>query len=249
MQRILIADASPSFADCISKQLEKDFSVQCCNDGRRVLEYINELDPEILLLDMMLPGMDGFSIIDSLLTAGKMTKIIPVLPIHDEMVAAMLAAYDIGFVFTKPCSPDFVASFLHQYAGKELFGDWSVDDYLDNILMRMGFSVWHTRYACLSNAILLRYRGEDSGVTKGVYPIVADICGGNDKSVEKSIRDMIRHAWLNGDRAIWSVYFPGGSMDKCPTNDMFIGRMALALRNRERARKPIEQKMQQKKIG
>ena len=249
MQRILIADSSQAFSESVAKQLEIDYAVQCCCNGCQVFGYINEFDPEILLLDMMLPGMDGFSIIDALRAAGKMTKIIPIVPVYDETVTAMLAAYDIGFIFRRPCSPNLVSSFLRQYAGQTLFEDWSVEDYLDTILLRMGFSLWHARYACLRNAILLRYRGEDAGVTKGLYPIVAKLCGSTVVCVEKSVRDMIRHAWGSGDRTIWDVYFSGSHMEKCPSNDIFISRMALALRKKERARKPVEQMVQEKQIG
>ena len=249
MQRILIADASLPFSKSVSEQLGNDFLVQCCHDGRDTLRYIQTFDPEILLLDMMLPGIDGFSIIDSLRAAGKLTKVFPVLPVHDEVIAAMLSAYDISYMFSKPCSPNLVASFLRQYTAQLLFEDWSAETYLDEMLLRMGFSLWHPRYACIRTAILLRYRGEDTGVTKGVYPVVAKMRGSTTVSVEKAIRDMIRHAWKTGDRAIWDIYFPSGQKDKCPSNDTFISRMAFALRTKEQVRKPLEQKIGQIKIG
>ena len=249
MQRILIADSSLPFSKSVSDQLGKDFMVQCCYDGREVLKYIHVFDPDVLLLDMMMPGMDGFSIIDSIRSVGKTTKIIAMLSGYDVVIAAMLSAYGVSYVFTKPCLPELVAGFLHQYTGQLFFEDWSVDTYLDELLMRMGFSLWNAKYPCIRNAVLLRYRGEDAGVTKGVYPIVAQMCGSTKANVEKAIRDAIRHAWTHGDRAIWDLYFINCQKDKCPSNDMFISRMAMALHTKACARKPIDKKLDQYKIG
>ena len=62
--RILLADDHPIVRDGLKKllQLEEDFEVVGeAGDGREVLEKCHELDPDVLLLDLRMPNLDGLS--------------------------------------------------------------------------------------------------------------------------------------------------------------------------------------------
>src|SRR6202051_3993932 len=62
--RILIADDHPIFRDGLRKllTLEEDFRVIGeARDGKECLEMLEELQPDILLLDLKMPGLDGLT--------------------------------------------------------------------------------------------------------------------------------------------------------------------------------------------
>ena len=62
-KRVLIVDDEPEMLSLIKYALEKDgFESATCEDGRQALETIAKVKPDVLILDVMLPGVDGYSL-------------------------------------------------------------------------------------------------------------------------------------------------------------------------------------------
>ena len=75
-QRILIVDDDNNIAELISLYLTKEcFETMIVNDGEEALRVFPEFKPNLVLLDLMLPGMDGWQILQTLRTA-KQTPVI-----------------------------------------------------------------------------------------------------------------------------------------------------------------------------
>lgn len=92
--RIVIADDHPIFRDGLRKllSLEDDFEVVGeARDGNEVLEVMREKDPDVLLLDLRMPGLDGLSVLQSLKGSGCRSRIIILTASEDknEFVQAM----------------------------------------------------------------------------------------------------------------------------------------------------------------
>ena len=92
--RIAIADDHPIFRDGLRKllSLEEDFRVVAeARDGQEVLDIVEEYDPDILLLDLKMPGWDGLTTLQKLQAAKKRTRVIVLTASDDknEYVQAM----------------------------------------------------------------------------------------------------------------------------------------------------------------
>ncbi|MDO4805518.1 MAG: response regulator transcription factor [Lachnospiraceae bacterium] len=62
-QKILIVDDDSNIAELISLYLEKEmFETEIAEDGEEALELFESFDPDLILLDLMLPGKDGYQI-------------------------------------------------------------------------------------------------------------------------------------------------------------------------------------------
>lgn len=62
-QKILIVDDDNNIAELISLYLTKEcFDTRIVNDGESVLPAIDSFSPNLILLDIMLPGMDGYQV-------------------------------------------------------------------------------------------------------------------------------------------------------------------------------------------
>ena len=62
-QKILIVDDDANIAELISLYLTKEFyEVQIVEDGERALQVFDTFQPNLILLDLMLPGMDGYQV-------------------------------------------------------------------------------------------------------------------------------------------------------------------------------------------
>ena len=66
-RRILVVEDEQAIAEIIAFNLKKEgFSVETCDDGAEGLEKALKLSPDLILLDVMLPNMDGFEILKRL---------------------------------------------------------------------------------------------------------------------------------------------------------------------------------------
>jgi len=64
---ILIVDDDPDIREGISAVLEtRDYRIATANDGLQCMESIHQETPKLLILDMMMPRMDGFAVINEL---------------------------------------------------------------------------------------------------------------------------------------------------------------------------------------
>ena len=62
-QKILIVDDDENIAELISLYLMKDgYDTQEVYDGKKALEAVTTYEPDLILLDLMLPGMDGYQV-------------------------------------------------------------------------------------------------------------------------------------------------------------------------------------------
>lgn len=62
-QRIMIVDDDPVIAELISLYLEKEcYETRIVNDGEEAMEVFPEYCPDMILLDLMLPGIDGYQV-------------------------------------------------------------------------------------------------------------------------------------------------------------------------------------------
>src|SRR3989338_5626843 len=79
MARILVIDDEPEVLDLVRIILEGvDHEVLTCSTGRKAWESITETKPDLVVLDIMLPGVDGYTL-QNQMAQEKSTKDIPVL--------------------------------------------------------------------------------------------------------------------------------------------------------------------------
>ena len=96
--RILIAEDEKDLNDLLKKRLEKQqYSVDTCYDGQEALDYLDVTDYAVVILDIMMPKVDGLTVLK---TIRKKKKNIPVLlltakdSIEDRVTGLDLGADD-----------------------------------------------------------------------------------------------------------------------------------------------------------
>ncbi len=112
-QRILIVDDTPANIRILNDLLKSKYSISIANNGADALDFVNsENRPDLILLDIIMPGMDGYEVCRRL-KANEGTRNIPVLFItaksemEDEKTGLDLGAIDY---ITKPINPPLVLS-------------------------------------------------------------------------------------------------------------------------------------------
>jgi CheY-like chemotaxis protein len=120
MKRILYVDDEADIREVatMALELEPGFEVKCAASGAEALALAAEWRPDLIMLDVMMPGMDGPSTL-SRLRADPATGMIPVIFItartQAQEVDRFLAAGAIGFI-AKPFDPMQLASQVRELA-------------------------------------------------------------------------------------------------------------------------------------
>ena len=105
MNRILIVEDEPALANVVKDYLKNElFDVEICTEGDKAIEVFNKYRPSLLILDLMLPGMNGYEICKNM----RMTSVVPILILSaktdefDKVMGLNLGADDY---LTKPFRP------------------------------------------------------------------------------------------------------------------------------------------------
>jgi DNA-binding response OmpR family regulator len=95
--KILIADDNPQGAELLEAYLaETDFLVKTAGDGEQTLKMVSEWNPDLILLDIMMPRMSGFEVCKRL-RSNAQTKTIPVIMVTAlDQLADVERAVDAG---------------------------------------------------------------------------------------------------------------------------------------------------------
>lgn len=109
-QKILVVDDEETIREVVRRYLEReDFTVQEAEDGYEALDMISESAPDLILLDLMLPGIDGMTITRHL----RQDRHIPIIMLTAKGEPSdRIRGLDIGAddYITKPFSPQEVVS-------------------------------------------------------------------------------------------------------------------------------------------
>jgi putative two-component system response regulator len=109
---ILVVDDAEANIDILVEALGEDFDVSVALDGESALESVADQEPDLILLDIMMPGIDGYEVCKRL-KEDENTRNIPVIFLtamveeQDEAKGLALGAVDY---ITKPFSPELVKS-------------------------------------------------------------------------------------------------------------------------------------------
>ncbi len=117
-QRILVVDDSATVRKLVSGKLEKcGHEVVCAIDGVDALEKINALVPDLILLDITMPRMDGYQVC-KLIRNNEATKDVPIVMISGkdgffDKVRGRMAG-TTGYI-TKPFGPETLMKTVEAY--------------------------------------------------------------------------------------------------------------------------------------
>lgn len=263
--KVLIADDNKNFTDTVSKFLGVQDDIEVVGvaiNGRETVEKIVEDKPDVVLLDVVMPELDGLGVMEKLVESNisKMPKVILVSAITQGNVineALELGAYCfILKPYELPALLDRIrTAYNDSSAASKNFitppriGDKAevlsknkvldVEVEVTNLIHSVGIPANINGHQYLREAILrvVEDRGLITGVTKELYPDIAKKYKTTGVKVERSIRHAIEVCWLRGRLDVLeSIFGYNISPERGkPTNSEFIAMVADKIRMELRA--------------
>src|SRR6202167_3917173 len=124
--RIVIADDHPIVRDGLKKLLllEDDFEIVGeAGDGREVIEKVQELDPDVLLLDLRMPNLDGVSALQALQQTNKRTRVIVLTASEDKNRVVQAMKLGCSGIVLKQTAPELIVKDIRKVHSGEIWLD------------------------------------------------------------------------------------------------------------------------------
>ena len=229
MRRVLLTDEYQEILDDLAQALGNHFELYCCQPGPHLTQVIADFRPELMVLDLSMPGYDPIE----LLRAVKHRDIRIVatcLGISDHLVE-ILDEIGVRWLISKPLISGTVAAHLLELE-LELDGcpDKAMRSAVYAVLLRAGVSLGRSAFRPLAESILFAVRNPSCSMTDQLYPHVARLCGTTTGSVDITMRRGIELAFRCRTPYEWRQLFDSTAAEKCPSNSSFIKQLAHTVR-------------------
>ena len=240
--RFLMSDTGAQVtALCVNTLEQKNVAVTVCEkDGNKVLEKMLRVQPDVVLLDAFMPGLDAITVKERYESqkGKRKTTFFVTGAFQSEEVEQQLLDSGFAFFFVKPFDEQVLASHVLKAAGtepaREGFVSNSDELTVTEILHQIGVPAHIKGYQFLRDAILLTMNEPDyiNAVTKRLYPEIAKKNATTASRVERAIRHAIEVAWDRGDVDTLNSYFGYTihTMRGKPTNSEFIAMISDKMR-------------------
>ena len=237
---VLLASANEEFRSLLREAIEKDgeFTVEAAGDGLEAYHAIKAHKPELLVMEAIMPELDGLSVLTRLQKEeGTQPKTILISAFANDQMVSDAARLGVRYFLPKPFAVDALLDKLHmlsvpaaesaQQGGVQLP---SLKNLVTSVIHEIGVPAHIKGYQYLREAIIITVNDMDviNAVTKVLYPEVAKRFNTTPSRVERAIRHAIEVAWDRGDLETLQKYF-GYTVSNTkgkPTNSEFIAMIA-----------------------
>ncbi|MBQ7880501.1 MAG: sporulation transcription factor Spo0A [Clostridia bacterium] len=237
---VIVADENKETIDEFLQNLPKEkFNVVAvATDGATLLQQIREHNPDVVVMDLVLPQLDGFAVMEKLYKENIKTNII----IHTglSLNGFVNKAMKLGakYYAIKPFSAkvlierieDIYESADLDIANTSNMNMNKMEEKITNIFITVGIPAHIKGYQFLREAIKLAIANPEiiNSITKKLYPTIAEKYSTSASKVERAIRHAIEVAWNRGKiENINNVFgLKVYSSNEKPTNGEFIALVA-----------------------
>lgn len=261
--RILIADDNYEFGMTLKNYLSNDESmevIKIARDGEEAYSDIVRLKPDVVLLDVIMPNLDGIGVLEKLNKSkleNNPTKIM-ISAVGQDKITQKAIVLGADYYIVKPFDISILTQRIKEIKtedperirdislnreikspyitvrGNEENKKENLEAAVTNVIHEVGVPAHIKGYQFLREAIIMSVNNIEmiNQITKQLYPDIATKYGTTPSRVERAIRHAIEVAWGRGDPKITENIF-GYTVSATkgkPTNSEFIAMIADKLR-------------------
>lgn len=241
MKKILIADTCEDFRKVLAQRLRERYCVEVCTNGVAALEQMRTECPDLVILDLMLPEIDGLGVLQMAQREGLKPITIATSRFFSDYLIDAMGRFRVDYALVKPCSDQVlerrVDDLLCPCQPEQPIYP-TAESVVTTQMYDLGMPSNLAGFAQARLGILMLAEHPGQSVTKVLYPAIASQSDQKTSagSVERNIRTAINAAWCRHDEEIWRKYFPASADGRIPkpTNTQFLTRLADAVSHRLR---------------
>ncbi len=124
--RVLIADDHPIVRDGLRRLLSLEDDIDVVGeaaDGRETLDMVGQLDPDIVLLDLRMPNLDGLAALQALQTSYRRTKVVVLTASEDKNEFLQAMKLGCSGIVLKQTAPDLIVKSIRKVHAGEIWLD------------------------------------------------------------------------------------------------------------------------------
>lgn len=256
---VAIIDDNERMVSLLDAVLKTDKSIEVVgkgDDGMQALEIIRNQEPDVVLLDLIMPKLDGLEVMQQVnrdTTLKKRPAFIVVSAIGQENITENAFSMGAMYFIMKPFENDMILKRIHQVSDNQIlqplhpavkpargleyaaeYKEKNLETDVTNIIHEIGVPAHIKGYQYLRDAIIMSVDNREviNSITKVLYPTIAKMNKTTPSRVERAIRHAIEVAWSRGKMDTidglfgYTIHTGKGK----PTNSEFIALIADKIR-------------------
>ncbi|HHW11235.1 MAG TPA: sporulation transcription factor Spo0A [Firmicutes bacterium] len=258
--RILIADNNPDLCQTLLEFFEQQSDmtvVAVATDGEATMEALENIPVDVVILDVAMPRLDGMAVLERLreLELPVKPRVIVLSALGNENIMHRLTSLGADYYIVKPIDLAVLAQRIRQFgrlpddkptasevrppaaapSAAVKNTEW-LDLRISELLHKIGVPPHMKGYLYLREAVRMVLDDDRllaGGLTKRLYPMVAEKYQSSAGGVEAAIRNVLTAWWERGDRQFQDIKgngFSGPKWNKIPTNSAMIAELADIIR-------------------
>lgn len=230
-KKILIAESSVEFSEPLCDILEMHYDVCVCHSGLSVKGLLEDFLPDVLVMDLALPGLDGISLLKQICTMQVRPRILLTTCFMSPYVETVISGLGVDLVVLKPCKAEVLAERIEDLLEDEephLLMRLQSRSSVSSMLLELNIPSKRRGFVYLEKGIRQYLKQPGQALTKTLYPDLAREHYTQPEAVERAIRQVIHESWEKRDDRVWRMYFTPGreGIIPRPTNAEFISGLA-----------------------
>ncbi|HSJ36634.1 MAG TPA: sporulation transcription factor Spo0A [Planococcus sp. (in: firmicutes)] len=231
---IAIADDNRQLAAMMEEYLNLQPNMEVvavAHNGRECIELLKEHKVDILLLDNIMPFLDGIGVLDAIKDEEGLQKlrVIMLSAFGQDTLMSQAAQNGASYFIMKPFELDRLALQIEHIMEEQVSAQEVKDDPITAVIKEIGIPPHINGYIYLKEAVNLVLKDPNiiQKVTKSLYPGIAERFDTTPTRVERSIRHAIELVWNRGDvKAIAHTFgYSEEHLRSRPSNSEFIAMM------------------------
>lgn len=255
--RVVIADDNIKMINTLEKVVSCEEDMQVignAKDGMEAVELIKKEEPDVVILDVIMPNLDGLGVLERIKKENlrKKPSIILLTAMGQENVTEEAFRLGVSYIMLKPFDNQMLLKKIRNVAGvyqntetksfirtskldiPRQSTSYRLEIIVTNIIHEIGVPAHIKGYQYLRDAIILVVKDIDiiNSITKQLYPTIAKLYHTTPSRVERAIRHAIEVAWDRGKtdtiEELFGYVITNGKAK--PTNSEFIALIADKIR-------------------
>ena len=220
---VAVVDDNEKIIQNICDELSKDSTIKIvgkAKNGEEAYDIIRKNNPDVVILDLIMPKMDGLSLMDKIHSDGAIIKFpffIITSAISNETVIQDAFGFGAGYYMLKPFEMDMIIDrvksvksynkripenkkFIDANEDRRQFMERNIESDVTAIIHDVGVPAHIKGYQYLREAIIMSVNDSEmlNSITKILYPTIAKKFQTTSSRVERAIRHAIEVAWNRG---------------------------------------------------